>query len=123
MIDINLSNRNMMTALDEVVVSLLNYSAGVLSWTEIELAALDQMVVAQLNEKGLLHWFCNKIRLYKSRKEYYLGMQNMLKSNLKHITKLHARLAAMISTKHTVILKLGATQKTPLFKRYNVLNR
>ena len=48
----NLSGRNMVTALNEVVVSLLNYSTGVTAWTETELTELDQMIVKLLKEKG-----------------------------------------------------------------------
>ena len=59
----------MITALNKIVVSFLNYSADILSWIETELADLDQMVVTQPKEKGLLYWFCNKIRVYKSRKK------------------------------------------------------
>ena len=76
--DTNLSSKNLVTALNEVVVSLLNYSADILNWTEIELAELDQMVVAELKEKGLLRRVCNKTRVYKSHKESGLGLQSML---------------------------------------------
>ena len=48
----NLSSRNMVTALNEVAVSLLNYSAGVTAWTETELTELDQMIVKLLKKKG-----------------------------------------------------------------------
>ena len=113
----------MVTSLNEAVVSLLNCSAGVLSWTETELAELDQMVVAQLKEKGLLRWFSNNTRLYKSRKESGLGLQSMLKSNRNQVTKLHARLAVMTFTKHGVLFKLSATQKTKLFKQVQCLKR
>ena len=115
--------RNMVTALNEVAVSLLNYSAGVTVWTETELTELDQMIVKLLKEKGLLHRFCNKSRLYRSRKASGLGLQSMLLGNRKQISKLHARLAAMISNKNAVILKLGEQLKTPLFKRIAVIKR
>ena len=81
------------------------------------------MVVAQLKEKDLLHRFCNKTKLYKCRKESGFGLQNMLKSNRKQVTKLHARLAVITRAKHTVILKLGGTKKTTLFKRVQCLKR
>ena len=45
----------MITALNKIVVSFLNYSADILSWIETELADLDQMVVTQPKEKGLLY--------------------------------------------------------------------
>ena len=44
----NLSGRNMVIALNEVTVSLLNYSAGVTVWTETGLTELDQMIVKLL---------------------------------------------------------------------------
>ena len=109
----NLSGRNMVTAFNEVAVSLLNYSAGVTAWTETELTELDQMIVKLLKEKGLLHPFCNKSRLYRSRKASGLGLQS----------KFHAHPAAMTGNKHTVILKLGEQLKTPLFKCIAVLKR
>ena len=70
--------RNMVSALNKVVVSLLNHSTGVTAWIE-----LDQMIVKLLKEKGLLHRFCKKSRLYKSRKASGLGLQNMLLGNRK----------------------------------------
>ena len=45
----NLSGENMVTTLNEVAVSLLNYSAGVTAWTETELTELDQMIVKLLH--------------------------------------------------------------------------
>ena len=115
--------RNMVTALNEVVVSLLNYSAGVTAWTETELTELDQIIVKLLKEKGLLHRFCNKSRVYRSRKASGLGLQNMLLGNRKQVSKLHVRLAAMTSNKHAVILKLSEQLNTPLFKRIAVIKR
>ena len=118
-----LSGRNMVTTLNEVVVSLLNYSGGVTAWTETELIELDQMIVKLLKEKGLLHRFCNKSRLYRSRKASGFGLQSMFLGNRKQVSKLHPRLAVMISNKHDVILKLGEKLKTPLFKRISVIKR
>ena len=86
----------MITAFNEVAVSLLNYSVGVTTRTETELTELDQMIVKLLKEKGVLHRFCSK---------------------------LHARLAEMTSNKHAVIIKLGEQLKTPLFKRITVIKR
>ena len=114
---------NMVTVLNELAVSLLNYSAEVTVWTETELTELDQMTVKLLKEKGLLHRFCNKSRLYRSRKASGLGLQSMLLGNRKQVSKLHARLAAMTSNKHAVILKLGEKQKTHLFKRIGVIKQ
>ena len=110
----NLSDRNTMTALNEVAVSLLTYSARITAWTETELTKLDQMIVKLLKKKGLLHRFCNKSRLYRSRKAFSLGLQSMLLGNWKQLSKLHARLAAMTSNKRAVIEKLGEQLKTPL---------
>ena len=119
----NLSGRNMVTALNEVAVSLLNYSAGVTAWIETKLTEPDQMIVKLFKEKGLLHRFCNKSRLYRSRKASDLSLQIMLLGNRKQVSKLHARLAAMTSNKNAVIPKLGEKQKPPLFKRIAVIKR
>ena len=48
MIGTNLSSKNMVIALNKVVVSLLNYLLGVFSWTKTELAEVDYIVVAKL---------------------------------------------------------------------------
>ena len=88
----NLSGRNMMSALNKVAVSLLNYSAGVTAWTETELTEFDQMIVKLLKEKGLLHRFCNKSRVYRSRKASGLGLQSMLLGNRKQASFKHALL-------------------------------
>ena len=61
-IDANLSGGNTVSALNEVVVSLLNYSPGVIVWTEIELLEFGQMFVK------LLRRFCNQSKPLKSRK-------------------------------------------------------
>ena len=81
------------------------------------------MIVKLLKEKGLLHRFCNKSRLYRSRKASGLGLQSMFLGNRKQVSKLHARLAAMTNSKHAVILKLDKQLKTPIFKRIAVIKR
>ena len=120
-IDINLPSRNMITVLNKVDVSLLNYSAGVTAWTETELTELDQMIVKLLKENELLHKSWNKSKLYNSHKASSLGFQSILLRNWKQVSKLHGRLAAMTSNKHAVIVKLSEQEKTPLFKRITII--
>ena len=85
--DTNPSGRNTMIALNEVVVSRINYSAGVIAWTETELTKLFQMIVKLLKEKGMLHKFCNKSKQYRLRKTSVLGLQSMLLESQKQVSK------------------------------------
>ena len=70
----SLNGHNTMTAINTWAVSLIRYSAGILTWTQEELRSADTRTRKLLNMHGALHPRADVHRLYVSRKQGGRGL-------------------------------------------------
>ena len=68
--------RNLMTAINVWVVSVVRYSAGILNWTKMELAQMDVKTRKIITMNGIFHKKGND-RLYLRRKEGGHGLMSV----------------------------------------------
>ena len=113
-----LNFKNLRTAINETCLTLVNYTVGILEWTQSELKEINKMMVKLLKDLKFQHRYSNSDRLFMKKDKGGLGIQDFIAIHNEQIITLHEKIGTKLNKHMEVIANEGKEIPSIIFKQY-----